>query len=93
MLQWEEEVRRGTSFSEGKYNQGTSEAQLKKNSYLGEVAIIYWPHGKIMRLPSGSTAADAARRMGLEGQLILVNGQLIYPHTELKDGDIVEVRL
>lgn len=92
MLQWEEEVRRGASFSEGKYRQGTLEAQMKKDSYLGEVVIICWPHGKIVRLPSGSTAADAARRMGLEGRLVLVNSQVICPHTELKDGDIVEVR-
>jgi sulfur carrier protein ThiS len=93
MLQWEEEVRCGTSFSEGKRRQRTFDAQLKKNSYLGEVAIICWPHGKIVRLPSGSTAADAARRMGFEGQLVLVNDQLVCPHTALKDGDIVEVRL
>lgn len=59
---------------------------------LGEVVIICWPHGDIMRMISGSTAADAARRVGLEGKLVLVNGQLVLPHTELKDGDIVEVR-
>lgn len=93
MLQWEEEVLRGASFGEVKYSRVTSEAQLKKESHLGEVVIICWPHGKIMRLPSGSTAADAARRMGLEGRLIIVNGQLSCPHTNLNDGDIVEVRL
>ncbi|XP_078162447.1 uncharacterized protein LOC144557748 isoform X1 [Carex rostrata] len=92
MLQWEEEVRRGTSFSQRTYRQRTTEAQLKKHSDLAEVAIICWPHGKIVRLQSGSTAADAARRMGLEGRMVLVNGQLVLPHTELKDGDIVEVR-
>ncbi|KAJ3680683.1 hypothetical protein LUZ60_016961 [Juncus effusus] len=90
MLQWEEEVRRG---AERKYT--TKTLQRKYNSEkqnLSEVAIICWPHGKIVRLQSGSTAADAARRMGLEGSLVLLNGQLVCPNTMLKDGDIVEVR-
>ena len=60
---------------------------------LREVAIICWPYGKIMRMSLGSTAADAARRMGVEGKLLWVNGQLVLPQTELKDGDIVEVRM
>ncbi|KAJ1702833.1 hypothetical protein LUZ63_002612 [Rhynchospora breviuscula] len=92
MLQWEEEVWRGAAFPESKYSQRTPLTQLKKDSDLGEVVIICWPHGKIVRLQSGSTAADAARRMGLEGQLVLVNGHLVCPNTQLKDGDIVEVR-
>ena len=46
-----------------------------------------------MRLSSGSTAADAARRVELEGKLVSVNGQLVVPSTELKDGDVVEVRM
>ncbi|KAL6008244.1 hypothetical protein ACLOJK_033750 [Asimina triloba] len=75
MLQWEEQV----------HHEATSGAVN-----LGEVAIICWPHGDIMRLTSGSTAADAARRVGLEGKLVLVNSQLAMPHTELQDGDIVE---
>ncbi|KAJ8650556.1 hypothetical protein MRB53_003579 [Persea americana] len=82
MLQWEEQVRHEAANPYGRPG----------SVGLGEVVIICWPHGDIMRMISGSTAADAARRVGLEGKLVLVNGQLVLPHTELKDGDIVEVR-
>ncbi|KAF0921508.1 hypothetical protein E2562_007041 [Oryza meyeriana var. granulata] len=88
MLQWEEQVRRGASLAEKSLTVGTCTEPI-----LREVAIICWPHGKIMRMSLGSTAADAARRMGLEGKLLWVNGQLVLPQTELKDGDIVEVRM
>ena len=86
MLQWEEQVRHGVSV--GETLQGRS-----NSATLGEVVIVRWPHGEIMRMRSGSTAADAAHRIGLDGKLVLVNGQLVLPHTELKDGDIVEVRM
>ncbi|GFY83937.1 hypothetical protein Acr_03g0007110 [Actinidia rufa] len=79
MLQWEEQLR--------------SEAGNSKSVALGEVVIVCWPHGEVMRLISGSTAADAARRVGLEGKLVSVNGQLVLPNTQLKDGDVVEVRM
>ncbi|PSS32921.1 GTP diphosphokinase RSH3 precursor [Actinidia chinensis var. chinensis] len=79
MLQWEEQLR--------------SEAGNSKSVALGEVVIVCWPHGEVMRLRSGSTAADAARRVGLEGKLVSVNGQLVLPNTQLKDGDVVEVRM
>ncbi|XP_073019644.1 uncharacterized protein [Primulina eburnea] len=84
MLQWEEQLR--------------SEAGLQKLTFrnsvsLGEVAIVCWPHGEIMRLSTGSTAADAARRIGLDGKLVSVNGHLVLPSTKLKDGDVVEVRM
>ncbi|GFZ15976.1 hypothetical protein Acr_25g0003850 [Actinidia rufa] len=79
MLQWEEQLR--------------SEAGNSKSVDLREVVIVCWPHGEVMRLRSGSTAADAARRIGLEGKLVSVNGQLVLPNTELKDGDVVEVRM
>ncbi|XP_072964039.1 uncharacterized protein [Typha angustifolia] len=91
MLQWEERVSRGASLGEKK-QQPTSHGRSHKAG-LDEVVIICWPHGKIMRMSSGSTAADAAGRIGLEGKLVLVNGQLVLPHTKLKDGDIVEVRM
>uniref|UniRef100_A0A0D9VJU6 GTP diphosphokinase n=1 Tax=Leersia perrieri TaxID=77586 RepID=A0A0D9VJU6_9ORYZ len=87
MLQWEEQVRRGASLAEKSLSVSTCEPILR------EVAIICWPYGKIMRMSLGSTAADAARRMGIEGKLLWVNGQLVLPQTELKDGDIVEVRM
>lgn len=86
MLQWEEQVRYGSYL--GKAKQARSSTVV-----LGEVVIVRWPHGQIIRMRSGSTAADAARRIGLDGKLVLVNGQLVLPHTELKDGDIVEVRM
>ncbi|TVU28112.1 hypothetical protein EJB05_19621 [Eragrostis curvula] len=88
MLQWEEQVRRGASMAEQSLGVSTCTKPM-----LHEVAIIFWPNGKIMRMSTGSTAADAARRMGVEGKLIWVNGQLVLPQTELKDGDIVEVRV
>uniref|UniRef100_A0A0E0GBP4 GTP diphosphokinase n=1 Tax=Oryza nivara TaxID=4536 RepID=A0A0E0GBP4_ORYNI len=88
MLQWEEQVRRGASLAEKSLSVGTCTEPI-----LREVAIICWPYGKIMRMSLGSTAADAARRMGVEGKLLWVNGQLVLPQTELKDGDIVEVRM
>jgi (p)ppGpp synthase/HD superfamily hydrolase len=88
MLQWEEQVRRGTSLAEKSLGVSTCTKPI-----LHEVAIIFWPNGKIMRMSTGSTAADAARRMGVEGKLLWVNGQLVLPQTELKDGDIVEVRV
>ncbi|KAL5568199.1 hypothetical protein UlMin_024774 [Ulmus minor] len=37
---------------------------------LGEVVIVCWPLGEIIRLRTGSTAADVARRVGLEGKLM-----------------------
>lgn len=88
MLQWEEQVRRGASLAGKSLGVNTCTKPI-----LREVAIIFWPNGKIMRMSTGSTAADAARRMGVEGKLLWVNGQVVLPHTELKDGDIVEVRV
>ncbi|KAK8937386.1 hypothetical protein KSP39_PZI011795 [Platanthera zijinensis] len=69
------------------------EEQVRHGVALGEVTIIRWPNGEIMRLRSGSTAKDAAIRLGEEGNLVLLNGQLVVPQTELKDGDILEVRM
>ncbi|GMJ11348.1 hypothetical protein HRI_004804000 [Hibiscus trionum] len=90
MLQWEEQLRSDASF--GRQDDSAKSRNSPDSVILGEVVIIRWPHGDIMRLRTGSTAADAARRAGLEGKLVLVNGQLVLPGTELKDGDVVEVR-
>lgn len=87
MLQWEEQLHSEASL--GKQIQRPK----SYSSVLGEVVIVCWPHGEITRLSTGSTAADAARRVGLEGKLVLVNGQLVLPNTTLKDGDVVEVRV
>lgn len=86
MLQWEEQVLHGVAL--GETRQGRSNPVA-----LEEVVIVRLPHGEIMRMRSGSTAADAAHRIGIYGKLVLVNGQLVLPHTELKDGDIVEIRV
>ncbi|KAK9914674.1 hypothetical protein M0R45_038436 [Rubus argutus] len=86
MLRWEEQLRSEASFGNGQAKYG------RASVVLGEVVIICWPHGQIMRLTTGSTAADAARRVGLDGKLVLVNGQLVLPNTKLTDGDVVEVR-
>ncbi|KAL0321671.1 UNVERIFIED_CONTAM: putative GTP diphosphokinase RSH2, chloroplastic [Sesamum calycinum] len=91
MLQWEEQLRSEAGFRQ---------LEVKTRNYrhtdsfsLGEVAIVCWPNGEIMRLRTGSTAADAARRIGFDGKLVSVNGQLVVPNTQLKDGDVVEVRM
>ncbi|CAJ1926679.1 unnamed protein product [Sphenostylis stenocarpa] len=89
MLSWEEQLRSEVSVKQTKYD-----AKLYDlNGSLGEVVIICWPHGEILRLKAGSTATDAAQRVGLEGKLVLINGQLVLPNTKLKDGDVVEVRI
>ncbi|KAF4399003.1 hypothetical protein G4B88_023597 [Cannabis sativa] len=88
MLRWEEQLHTEASFGQDK-PRGKSYGSV----VLGEVVIVCWPHGEIMRLSTGSTAADAARRVGLEGKLALVNGQLVLPNTKLKDGDVVEFRI
>ncbi|KAL3651221.1 hypothetical protein CASFOL_004223 [Castilleja foliolosa] len=90
MLQWEEQLRSEAGLGQYKPNR----KYMNPNSLsLDEVAVVCWPHGEIMRLRNGSTAADAARRIGLDGKLVSINGQLVLPATELKDGDVVEVRL
>eukprot|EP01018_Ginkgo_biloba_P027927 Gb_38498 [translate_table: standard] len=89
MLQWEEQLRHEAVF-------GTANALTPghpNSAILTEVVIIRWPDGEIMRMQFGSTAADAARRLGLDGKFVFVNGQLALPHMQLKDGDIVEVRM
>ncbi|KAF3432676.1 hypothetical protein FNV43_RR23778 [Rhamnella rubrinervis] len=89
MLRWEEQLHSEAGVGQTKQRNGKCCGSV----VLGEVVIVCWPHGEIMRLETGSTAADAARRVGLEGKLVLVNGQLVLPNTKLKDGDVVEVRV
>ncbi|KAJ1390873.1 hypothetical protein SESBI_37116 [Sesbania bispinosa] len=91
MLSWEEQLRSEVSIKQTKHDAKLYNARGSLN--LGEVVIICWPHGEIMRLKAGSTAADAAQRVGLEGKLVLINGQLVLPNTKVKDGDVVEVRI
>ncbi|CAL1407856.1 unnamed protein product [Linum trigynum] len=97
MLGWEEQLRSSSSSggsSDGmSLNDRSSSSSSATTVVLGEVVVICWPHGDIMRLRNGSTAGDAARRVGLEGRLVAVNGHLVIPSTPLKDGDVVEVRL
>ncbi|CAA0838498.1 Probable GTP diphosphokinase RSH3- chloroplastic [Striga hermonthica] len=90
MLQWEEQLRSEAGL--GQFGANTKYRNVGAVS-LDEVAVVCWPHGEIMRLRTGSTAADAARRIGLDGKIVSINGQLVLPATELKDGDVVEVRL
>ncbi|KAK4256183.1 hypothetical protein QN277_009081 [Acacia crassicarpa] len=91
MLCWEEQLRSEVSITREKLNGKSVDSPGALN--LREVVIICWPHGEIMRLRAGSTAADAAQRVGMEGKLVLVNDQLVLPSTELKDGDVVEVKM
>ncbi|XP_057774100.1 uncharacterized protein LOC130993284 isoform X2 [Salvia miltiorrhiza] len=90
MLQWEEQLRSEAGLRQLKFDRKFRNAE---SFSLGEVAVVCWPHGEIMRLRTGSTAGDAARRIGFDGKLVSINGQLVLPNTELKDGDVVEVRL
>ncbi|XP_030463458.1 uncharacterized protein LOC115683159 isoform X1 [Syzygium oleosum] len=90
MLQWEEELRSEAIACSSKL--GGKSCESPNSVALDEVVVVCGPQGEIMRLRSGSTAADAARRVGLEGR-VLVNGQLVLPGTELRDGDVVEVKL
>lgn len=88
MLQWEQQLRHEALF-------GMANAMLPghpNSAVLTEVAIIQWPEGEIMRMELGSTAADAARGLGLDGHFVCINGQPAPPNTKLKDGDVVEVR-
>ncbi|XP_057450155.1 probable GTP diphosphokinase RSH2, chloroplastic isoform X2 [Lotus japonicus] len=91
MLSWEEQLRSEVSIKQIK--QDAELYDLHGSLNLGEVVIICWPNGEIMRLKAGSTATDAALRVGLDGKLVLINGQLVLPNTKLKDGDVVEVRI
>ncbi|KAM0000583.1 putative GTP diphosphokinase, Guanosine-3',5'-bis(diphosphate) 3'-diphosphatase [Helianthus debilis subsp. tardiflorus] len=85
MLQWEEQLRSEAGFQQSKFANNVSQ--------FGEIAVVCWPDGEIVRLRSGSTAADAATRVGLEGKLVSVNGQIVLPNTQLKDGDVIQVRV
>ncbi|CAN6486468.1 unnamed protein product [Victoria cruziana] len=92
MLKWEEQMHHEGVFGQTK-QRTYSYGGLRSNMViLDEVAIICWPNGEIMRMKSGSTAADVAARAGVEGKMVFINGQLVLPDTELRDGDIVEVR-
>ncbi|XP_076957835.1 uncharacterized protein LOC143633400 [Bidens hawaiensis] len=84
MLQWEEQLRSEAGFQQSK---------LADVNEFGEIAVVFWPDGEIVRLRSGSTAADAATRVGLEGKLVSVNGQIVLPNTQLNDGDVIQVRV
>ncbi|XP_071705962.1 uncharacterized protein [Rutidosis leptorrhynchoides] len=87
MLQWEEQLRCEAGFQQSKVS------NVNQGGGFGEIAVVCWPDGEIVRLSSGSTAADAATRVGLQGKLVSVNGQVVLPSTQLKDGDVIQVRV
>lgn len=91
MLSWEEQLRSEVNINQTKHNAKFDGPRGPLN--LGEVVVICWPNGEIMRLKAGSSAVDAAQRTGLEGKLVLINGHLALPNTKLKDGDVLEVRI
>ncbi|KAL2620694.1 hypothetical protein R1flu_000899 [Riccia fluitans] len=89
MLQWEQELRHEAALD------GTVTVlnpDHPNSAALTEVLVIRWPDGEIMRMPAGSTASDAARRMGMDGNLVYINSQVALPHMKLKDGDLLEIR-
>lgn len=91
MLQWEEQMCSEVGVKQNFIRRGSCDNV--DSLLLGEVAVVFWPEGEIMRLKYGSTAADVARRIGREGRVVLVNGLLVQPDIQLRDGDVVEVRL
>ncbi|KAL5568195.1 hypothetical protein UlMin_024770 [Ulmus minor] len=60
MLRWEEQLN-----SDASIHQEKQAGKSYSSGVLGVVVIVCWPLGEIMRLSTGSTAADAARRVGL----------------------------
>ncbi|CAM6098581.1 unnamed protein product [Calypogeia fissa] len=89
MLLWEQEFRHEAAL-DGSVT--VLNPEHPNSAALTEVLVIRWPDGEIMRMPAGSTAADAARRLGMGGNMVYVNSQLALPHMNLKDGDLVEIR-
>jgi hypothetical protein len=89
MLQWEQELRHEVA-PDGSVT--ILNPDHPDSAALVEVLVISWPDGDIMRMPAGSTAADLARRMGMDGEIVFVNHQPALPHTKLRDGDLVETR-
>eukprot|EP00897_Mesotaenium_endlicherianum_P008878 jgi/Mesen1/8018/ME000426S07172 len=87
MLQWEQELRH-----EAAADGSITTLHPQDSVALAEVLVIRWPGGDILRMPSGSAAADAARQAGLEGKMVLINGKVAMPSTKLRDGDFVEIR-
>lgn len=92
MLEWEQEVRHET-VTEGTLAASNLKARNAEAVTLTEVLVILWPDGEIMRMPSGSTASDAALRMGMDTKPVYLNGQIALPNMKLKDGDLMEIRL
>ena len=90
MLQWEQELRHEVA-PDGSVT--ILNPDHPDSAALVEVLIIRWPDGEIMRMPAGSTAGDLARRMGMDGEIVFINGQVALPHMKLRDGDLVETRL
>ncbi|CAK9855092.1 unnamed protein product, partial [Sphagnum jensenii] len=90
MLQWEQELRHEVA-ADGSVT--IFNLDHPNSAALTEVLVIRWPDGEIMRMPAGSTAADIARRMGMDGRIVFINGQVALPHMALRDGDLVETRL
>eukprot|EP00252_Welwitschia_mirabilis_P024528 TRINITY_DN7312_c0_g1_i2.p1 TRINITY_DN7312_c0_g1~~TRINITY_DN7312_c0_g1_i2.p1 ORF type:complete len:863 (-),score=149.96 TRINITY_DN7312_c0_g1_i2:352-2940(-) len=89
MLKWEEQLHHEAFIT--MVNDGVPTFN-RSSLVLTEVAVILWPSGQIMRMPLGSTTADAARRLGSNGHFVFVNGHIAPPNTKLSDGDIVEVK-
>lgn len=94
MLQWEQELRHEAA-TDGSLAPSARESgeEGEEAVALCEVLIIRWPGGEILRMPRGSEARDAAQQAGAEGRLVMINGRISAPHTVLRDGDLVEIRL
>ncbi len=66
------------------------------NDIFGENIYCFTPHGKVIDLPSGSTPLDFAfkvhSKVGERAVGALVNNSLVPLSTELKMGDVVEIK-
>ena len=63
-LQWEEQL--------------CSEAEkLTDVNHFGELAVVCWPNGDIVRLRSSSTSAVAATRVGYGGDIVRLRNNIV----------------
>ena len=67
-----------------------------QNEIFGSSIYCFTPHGKVINLPTGSTPLDFAykihSRVGDQAVGALVNSVLVPLSTELKTGDVIEIK-
>ena len=86
-----------TSVSEAEEEEENVESSF--HSVSEDVMVLVWPGGKILRLPRGTTAGDAVKRLKPDGggyrrrgnhredEKVNVNNRFVPKETALADGD------